>query len=326
MPFASPLELYRQGVIGINRRNADFVYRLNPRARLPQVDDKRTTRAIAHRAGLNPPEHYTTVSAFHEIPAAVERMKEQGCCVIKPARGSGGRGILVISDTRTDSRGNSRFQKPGGGLLPEAAIRHHLSNLLSGLYSLRGRRDAAVVEELLRPDTLFGDINWRGVPDIRIVVVRGHPVMAMLRLPTLSSDGKANLHQGALGVGIDVAAGVLTRGVQYDRPVREHPDTLASFEGRRLPAWRDHLHQAARCYELTDLGYLGVDLVLDRERGPVLLEMNARPGLGIQIANGAGLAPRVAATERWPGGQESALQRVRRACDAFGAPASDLPG
>jgi predicted ATP-grasp superfamily ATP-dependent carboligase len=41
------------------------------------------------------------------------------------------------------------------------------------------------------------------------------------------------------------------------------------------------------------LGYLGVDIVLDPRRGPLLLEANARPGLAIQHANAAGLVPRL---------------------------------
>jgi hypothetical protein len=40
---------------------------------------------------------------------------------------------------------------------------------------------------------------------------------------------------------------------------------------------------------MTGLGYIGVDVVLDANHGPLLLELNARPGLAIQIANFQGL-------------------------------------
>ena len=36
-----------------------------------------------------------------------------------------------------------------------------------------------------------------------------------------------------------------------------------------------------------------IDLVLDENEGPLLLELNARPGLAIQMANGKGLVPRL---------------------------------
>jgi hypothetical protein len=38
-------------------------------------------------------------------------------------------------------------------------------------------------------------------------------------------------------------------------------------------------------------------MVVDRERGPLILEMNARPGLNIQIANCTGLAKRIASID-----------------------------
>jgi glutathione synthase/RimK-type ligase-like ATP-grasp enzyme len=58
---------------------------------------------------------------------------------------------------------------------------------------------------------------------------------------------------------------------------------------------------AARAHEMTRMGYLGVDMVLDRDKGPVLLELNARPGLQIQIANQGGLRKRLDMTDSAPG-------------------------
>lgn len=120
-------------------------------------------------------------------------------------------------------------------------------------------------------------------------------------------------------MGVDIASGRLTCGVQFNKPVDEHPDTLVDFTGRELPDWADHLCQAARCYDLTDLGYLGVDMVLDKSKGPVLLEVNARPGLSIQIANDTGLADRLKAAADWPGHSEDPKTRVKRARRAFAA-------
>jgi alpha-L-glutamate ligase-like protein len=117
--------------------------------------------------------------------------------------------------------------------------------------------------------------------------------MAMIRLPTRMSDGKANLHQGAIGVGIDIPTGLTRRGVWGNEPVREHPDTEHTIVGLTIPRWNELLLIASRAYELSGLGYVGVDIVLDRERGPLILELNARPGLAIQIANGNGLLHRL---------------------------------
>jgi len=64
--------------------------------------------------------------------------------------------------------------------------------------------------------------------------------------------------------------------------------------GLRVPYWTDVLEMAGRIAAATGLGFLGVDIVVDAEAGPMLLEANARPGLAIQIANNQGLLPRLA--------------------------------
>jgi hypothetical protein len=80
--------------------------------------------------------------------------------------------------------------------------------------------------------------------------------------------------------------------VQFDRPVTRHPDTGRDLHSLKVPRWDEILEIAAGAYDMTGLGYLGVDVVLDRKRGPMLLELNARPGLAIQIANGEGMLKR----------------------------------
>ena len=61
-----------------------------------------------------------------------------------------------------------------------------------------------------------------------------------------------------------------------------------------VPYWRDVLDMSRRVAEAVGLGYIGVDIIIDAEEGPMLLEANARPGLAIQIANARGLLPRLA--------------------------------
>jgi len=168
-----------------------------------------------------------------------------------------------------------------------------MENTLGGQFSLGGQPDQVLVEYRVKFDPVFDKVSYLGVPDVRIIVFKGVPVMAMIRLPTRSSDGKANLHMGGVGVGIDLRTGVTTNAVVGTSPVIEHPDTGASVVGLNIPHWATMLEIASRCYEITGLGYLGVDLVLDAALGPLILEMNARPGLNIQIANARGLLPRL---------------------------------
>jgi alpha-L-glutamate ligase-like protein len=112
------------------------------------------------------------------------------------------------------------------------------------------------------------------------------------------SQGKANLHQGAIGVGIHLPTGKTVNGVFGNHIVSEHPDTGTKIAGMVIPCWQRMLEISATAFEMTGLGFLGVDLVLDESRGPLMLELNARPGLNIQIANQGGLATRLKAVER----------------------------
>ena len=66
-------------------------------------------------------------------------------------------------------------------------------------------------------------ITSEGVPDVRIVVYRGVPVMAMTRLPTLRSGGRANLHQGAVAAGIDLESGLTTHAILHSQPIEQPP-------------------------------------------------------------------------------------------------------
>ena len=151
---------------------------------------------------------------------------------------------------------------------------------------------------------------------VRIIVYRGYPVMSMVRLPTRISDGKANLHQGAVGAGICLATGRTINGVLGNEHVEEHPDTGMPVIGIDIPYWDRMLDMAARCFDLTGLGYLGVDLVLDARLGPLMLELNARPGLNVQIANGQGLMPRLASIKAFSPGRPPA-ERVALARERF---------
>ena len=284
--------LRETGVMGINCRNGDFIERYNPRKLFPLVDDKVRTKQLAMAAGIAVPELYATIETPHDIRNVEQISEQHGDFVIKPAQGSGGDGILVVT-----GRSGNNFRRHNGLLITPGEVKHYLSNILSGQYSLGGHPDVAMVEYRVENDPVFDEIAYQGIPDIRIIVFRGYPVMSMIRLPTRQSQGKANLHQGAIGVGIDMGSGRTLGGVYGNGIIDAHPDTGMSIRNLQIPEWNRLLMLAARCYELSGLGYLGVDIVLDRKHGPLILELNARPGLNIQIANGTGLRHRLRAIE-----------------------------
>ncbi len=281
------------GILGMNERNIRYISRYNQRKLFPLVDNKLETKKLLENSDIHVPELLATIEHQSQINNLHGLIPKSGGFVIKPAKGSGGKGILVVQHNNAPT-----FFKPNGTELQVEQLQHHCSNILAGLYSLGGKLDTAIIERLINFDQLFSDYSFEGVPDIRIIIFKGYPVMAMMRLSTEASDGKANLHQGAVGVGLDISTGRALNAVQFGKPISHHPDTQQQLAELKVPNWQEMLVLAAKCYEKTGLGYLGADIVLDVERGPLLLELNARPGLSIQIANGCGLKPRLKLIEK----------------------------
>ncbi|MFK7978010.1 MAG: alpha-L-glutamate ligase-like protein [Halioglobus sp.] len=286
--WVRPSRLRALGMLGMNRRNVEFINRYNPRHLYPLVDDKLKTKLLAQEFDVPTPRLQHVIREQHQIGMIEDKLSGSDGFVIKPAKGSGGKGILVITDQQQGC-----FTRSSGSSIGITDIHRHATNVLAGLYSLGGAADVAIVEDLIEFDDCFEGYSFEGVPDIRIIVFRGYPVMAMLRLATSASDGKANLHQGAVGLGLSLDTGRCLNAVQDGRKITHHPDTGQSLSDIVIPNWRDILMLAANCYEMTGLGYIGTDIVLDKSLGPQLLELNARPGLAIQIANGCGLLPRL---------------------------------
>lgn len=307
--------LASEGVLGLNQRNGDYILRFNPRRLYPLVDDKLKTKRLALQAGIAVPELYGVIETQHDIRRLPAIVKDHPEFALKPSHGSAGDGILVIA-----GRSASRYRTISGLLLDDDFISHHLSNAINGQFSLGGVQDVVIIEYMVRFSALFERVSFQGVPDVRVIVFRGYPVMAMVRLPTRISHGKANLHQGAVGAGIDLATGVTLDGVIGTEVVTHHPDTSHAIAGLEIPEWDKILDISARCYELTGLGYIGVDIVLDRDRGPLVLELNARPGLAIQIANRQGLLRRLRIAEERADFGAGVAERIEFAKRAFAHP------
>lgn len=281
------------GILGMNRRNACYILRHNQRKFYPLVDDKLKTKQLLEENGLPTPVLYFELRYEFEL-RYLRELKHLKKFAVKPARGAEGRGILVIAD-----KSEKGWLTTSGQLLTTDDIEYHVSNILAGLYSLGGVDDQAFIEYFVQSHPIFHPFTKKGVPDIRVILYRGVPVMSMLRLPTLQSKGKANLHQGAVGAGVDMLTGITLGGVHKNQLIEKHPDTQISISGHQIPFWNFILETAAKTAEIFKLGYFGIDFVIDRQLGPLILELNARPGLSIQLANRHGLLPRLSAVDQY---------------------------
>jgi alpha-L-glutamate ligase-like protein/uncharacterized protein (TIGR02421 family) len=297
------------GVLGINARNLKYLRPFNPRKAVAFADDKLKTKAFLEARGIPVPKLYAKISSrdalrafnFDSLPDSF---------ALKPNFGYGGEGILVMH-----SRDRGGFKTASGKHLSYWELFEHCEDILDGMYSLNHRRDTAFFEQLIIADNCFHPLNPAGLPDIRIIVHNLVPVMAMMRLPTEESDGKANLHLGGVGLGIDMAKGITTFGVKKNQQIKALPNGVEAA-GFKIPYWDDMLLISSRIQQITNIGFLGVDLTIDKDSGPLLLEVNARAGLAVQTANLAPLGKRL---ERIEGLKVGTPEKgVRMSQDLFG--------
>lgn len=287
--------LARRGLVyGINRRNLSLVYPNNERRNYPFADDKLLAKALFDAHGVPTPETLAVCDGLFAVPGTVESLRGRGRFVVKPSNGSGGGGILVVGEWDPERQA---WRKAGGSTLSPLQLGRHLADVVFGVHSNQ-LEDRAFVEVRVEPHPLFSDLWQDGLCDVRVITLGGRPVMSMIRVPTAESGGRANLHQGGLGIAVDLGSGRTFRALHHGRAVERHPESGARLVGLELPSWPEVLEIAARAARAVPLGYLGVDVVVDRVRGPLVLEINARPGLEIQNVNGSGLGP--------------ALERARR--------------
>lgn len=282
-------------ILGMNARNLTYIRPHNRKYGMRLADDKLLCKRVLKRQGLAVPALIARIRNEEEL-SNFDWSQLPSSFALKPNRGFGGGGILVVygrKKGRTDA-----WVKADGSIVTVDDLVNHIQNILDGSFSLANIPDTAFFEERLRLLKSFKPYTFKGIPDIRVIVFNRVPVMAMLRLPTRASEGRANLQQGAIGVGIDLATGVTTTAILGKGHVIEHiPDTRLVLSGIRIPYWKEILQLAVDAQEVSGLGFLGADIAIDRERGPVILELNARPGLSIQLANLSGLKGRLERVE-----------------------------
>lgn len=271
-----------QKVLGMNRRNLGYVYPNNPRKFFEFANNKLLTKKTLEQEGIRIPKTFLTVSYFYELNQIEDTLRSFHSFVIKPASGSGGNGIVVISDYH-DNEWTSVSGKP----YSLEDIKKHIADIIFGVYSF-GLNDTAIIEERVVQNSFIAQLSPQGLADIRVISYKGHNVRSMLRIATIASDGRANLHQGGVGVAIDLDNGRTYAASMNGEEISTHPDTGMMLLGVTIPHWDELMQLSEAVAKAIPLGYLGIDIALSEE-GPVVLEVNARPGIEIQNVCNDGL-------------------------------------
>ncbi len=301
---------HNPGVLGMNARNLLYLRPYNPKKAVAFADDKMKTKAFLGARGIPVAKVYARIENRDQLRGFnFDSLPDE--CVLKPNYGFGGEGIIILKGRNK----SGVFLEQGKTPITNERLIEHIEDILDGKFSVNGKNDVAFFEKILVADPAFAPFRPAGLPDIRLVVFNLVPVMAMLRVPTAASKGKANVHMGGLGIGIDIAKGVTTHAFQYSSLLEELPHG-GSPSGIPIPYWEEMLLIASRIQYITNIGYLAVDLTIDKDMGPALLEVNARAGLSVQVAN---LAPLRNRLERVKGLKVGSPEKgVRLAQDLFG--------
>ncbi|MDD3662084.1 MAG: sugar-transfer associated ATP-grasp domain-containing protein, partial [Candidatus Dojkabacteria bacterium] len=286
-------------VLGVNYRNAVYIRPFNSRRAKEIADDKILTKKVLMRHGIPTAEIFKVIRNTKQL-STVKWEELPKSFALKPNIGTGGSGIIIFYGKKKNAL---EWIMPNGKTMTWREIRNHISQILDGQFSMGNRKDTAIIEERIVNHPVLKPYAFKGIPDIRVIVFNKVPIMAELRLPTAESDGKANLHAGGIGVGIDIASGITTIAIQrkgtslisdtYNIIETTPDEKKLPLRGIQIPQWKDILRMAIRCQEASGLGYLGSDIALDRNKGAIVFELNARAGLAIQIANLSGMKGRI---------------------------------
>lgn len=279
-------------ILGYNARALRYTNRPTNSSATRLARSKLATKKTLQKAGLPTPRLYTKISTRQELKH-FRWTKLPSSFVLKPNNSYGGSGIRVVFGR--NKKGNWVLANKAEIFIPE--LKSHVLNILDGNFSPANVPDIALFEQRIKNHPDLKHYCVQGIPDIRVIVYNLVPIMAMLRLPTHESHGKANLHAGGIGVGIDLSRGLTTTAIYRGRTIETLPHKQLRVAGLRLPYWSDVLHTAVKATSVTGLPYAGVDIAIDRDDGPLILEINAHPGLDIQLANMAPLRSRLKRVE-----------------------------
>jgi len=277
-------------ILGLNARSQLYTYRYNTKKGRKICNSKILTERFLKKADVPVLKIYKIFRKPQDV-FGFNWDSLSSSFALKPSRGMGGEGIIVIKKrANPETSGWITVQRT---LVSIDDLKLHSLDILEGAYSMGNEPDVAFIQEYVGRHKAFRKYAFRGTPDIRVIVFNKVPVIAMLRLPTRESGGRANLHQGAVGVGVDIATGITTKAIWHGKYIKYKPDSERKLNGIKIPYWTSILKIAVEAQAASEMGYVGVDIVLHPEKGPIVLEINAQPGLQIQLCNVAGLRRRL---------------------------------
>ena len=187
--------LRARGVVAahLNRRNIGYISKYNDRRLYPLVDGKQAAdQAAVSRSTVWPrQEMIGKVASQFEVERVVDMVRDRAGFVIKPAKGSGGKGILVIE--HHDGEEFCEAQRRRASRVPTWSATSPTS--CQDFIRWAAHRMWRWVEGFISFNQPWPS-SPEGVPDIRVMVFKGYPVMAMMRLSTAAWMARPTFTRG----------------------------------------------------------------------------------------------------------------------------------
>ena len=300
-------------ILGMNSRNLLFIDKKNTSL----LNSKLKVKNILQKNNINTTDTLFCINNKNDFENFDFTLIPKSF-VLKPNKGLGGEGIIIAYGKKKKKNEfiEDAWVMPNNEVIYLSELKTHIINILDGNFSIDKNKDIAIFEKRINGINLFTKFSKTGISDIRVIIFKKIPIMAEIRIPTIESKGKANLHSGGIGVGIDIATGVTTNAILNNANIEEHPDSHIRLQGIKIPHWNSILKTSIEAVIALGVEFTGVDISIDRDNGVLVLEVNARPGLSIQIANKAGMRERLNAIAKLKiKNMESA---IRIAKDIFG--------
>lgn len=298
------------GILGQNARNLKYIWEFNDDLAKKLADSKIKTKEFLANKWVKVSENLAIIKSHDELDN-FDMNSLPLPFVVKPNAWYWWKWIIVFD--KKDGAGN--FISNDNQIYSPQEFIVHVREILDGFYSLSWSRDKVIFERKLNLDHSIELLGKYWLPDIRVIVFNSVPVIAMLRVPTANSKWKANLHGWACGLGIDIWTGRITYITQFKKMIKSIPG-IWDVRGIEIPHWEDVLRLAVKVQQVTGVWYVWCDIVLDDTFWPLLLEMNVRPWLEVQVANKVPLLERLKKVENIK--VNSVEKWVRLARDLFG--------
>jgi hypothetical protein len=303
-------------ILGMNKRNNTYITEFNPKKGIRLANNKIQTKKFLTQRGIPVPQTIAHIKTRQERLYFDFSKITHTTFVIKPNKWSKGSGIFIIKEMRLrkDYQPTQQVQETGektfwdrfnifnqnfdavydswyeffvgSTWISEQNLKEKCLWIFDGSYSSNNKSDTILLEDRLLPGIGFTEFCEYGLADMRVIIFNLVPMIAMLRMPTKESWGKANLAQGGIWLGLDIITWKINSLYRkWKSYTSEFPPEWQHFKGKTIPYRKEIIQYSANAQYFVNIGYLGMDWVIT-QKWPKLLEINARSWLEIQNITG----------------------------------------